>query len=125
MAAPALTTLGVEPIVAHLFVFYFGLFANITPPVALAAFAAAGISGGNPMRTGFAALKLATAGFVIPFIFANSPVLLLRHVTVGEGVAVNATALIGILMLYTAMEQHFMVNMSWYSAIIMAIGAIM
>ncbi|HIW46902.1 MAG TPA: TRAP transporter permease [Candidatus Yaniella excrementigallinarum] len=125
MAAPALTTLGVEPIVAHLFVFYFGLFANITPPVALAAFAAAGISGGNPMRTGFAALKLATAGFVIPFIFAYSPELLLRDVTVGEGVAVVATALIGILLLCTAMEQHFMVNMSWYLAIIMAIGAIM
>lgn len=125
MAAPALTTLGVEPIVAHLFVFYFGLFANITPPVALAAFAAAGISGGNPMRTGFAALKLATAGFVIPFIFAYSPELLLRDVTVGEGVAVVATALIGILLLCTAMEQHFMVNMPWYLAIIMAIGAIM
>jgi len=125
MAAPALTTLGVEPIVAHLFVFYFGLFANITPPVALAAFAAAGISGGNPMRTGFAALKLAGAGFVIPFIFAYSPELLLRDVTLGEGIAVVATALIGILLLCTAMEQHFMVNMSWYLAIIMAVGAIM
>lgn len=77
------------------------------------------------MRTGFAALKLATAGFVIPFIFAYSPELLLRDVTVGEGVAVVATALIGILLLCTAMEQHFMVNMSWYLAIIMAIGAIM
>lgn len=125
MAAPALTTLGVEPIVAHLFVFYFGLFANITPPVALAAFAAAGISGGNPMRTGFTALKLAGAGFVIPFIFAYSPELLLRDVTLGEGIAVVATALIGILLLCTAMEQHFMVNMSWYLAIIMAVGAIM
>src|SRR5699024_9463341 len=102
MAAPALTTLGVEPIVAHRIVIYFGLFANITPPVALAAFAAAGISGGNPMRTGFAALKLATASFVIPFIFAYSPERLLRDVTVGEGVAVVATALIGILLLCTA-----------------------
>ncbi len=125
MAAPALTTLGVEPIVAHLFVFYFGLFANITPPVALAAFAAAGISGGNPMRTGFAALKLAAAGFVIPYIFAYSPELLLRDVSVGQGIAVVATALIGILLLCTAMEQHFMVNMSWYLAIIMGVGAIM
>lgn len=62
MAAPALVQLGIPPIVAHMFVFYFGIFANITPPVALAAFAAAGLSGGSPMRTGFMAMKLAIAG---------------------------------------------------------------
>src|SRR5699024_10753711 len=68
---------------------------------------------------------LAAAGFVIPYIFAYSPELLLRDVTVGQGIAVVATALIGILLLCTAMEQHFMVNMSWYLAIIMGVGAIM
>src|SRR5699024_10933350 len=125
MAAKALTTLGLEPIFAHLIVFYFGQFSYMPHPLPLAAFAAAGISGCNAMRIGFAALILATAGFVIPFIFAYSPDILLRYGTVGEGVAVVATALIGILLLCTAMEQHFMVNMSWYLAIIMAIGAIM
>lgn len=125
MAAPALTTLGVEPIVAHLFVFYFGLFANITPPVALAAFAAAGISGGNPMRTGFASLKLAAAGFVIPYIFVYSPEILMRDVAFIEGIAVIITALAGIFLLSTALEQHFMVNMSWYLAILVAAGAIL
>src|SRR5690625_3675883 len=125
MAAPALTTLGVEPIVAHLFVFYFGLFANITPPVALAAFAAAGISGGNPMRTGFAALKLATAGFVIPFIFAYSPHLLLLAVAFFEGIAGRITALAGLLLLPTALERHFMVNVPWYFCAVLAVGAIL
>lgn len=125
MAAPALTSLGVEPIVAHLFVFYFGLFANITPPVALAAFAAAGISGGSPMRTGFAALKLAGAGFVIPYIFIYSPELLLRDVGLAQGIGVVVTALIGVLLLCVALERHFMVNLPWYLAVIITAGALL
>jgi len=125
MAAPALTSLDVEPIVAHLFVFYFGLFANITPPVALAAFAAAGISGGSPMRTGFAALKLAGAGFVIPYIFVYSPELLLRDVGALQGIGVVFTALIGILLLCVALERHFMVNVPWYFCAVLAVGAIL
>src|SRR5699024_7408560 len=67
MAAPALAEFGIPVLLAHMFVFYFGIFANVTPPVALAAFAGAGISGGDPMRTGFQALKLSIAGFLIPF----------------------------------------------------------
>ncbi|PXA79446.1 TRAP transporter permease [Auritidibacter sp. NML120636] len=125
MAAPALTELGVEPIVAHLFVFYFGLFANITPPVALAAFAAAGISGASPMQTGFAALKLAAAGFIIPYIFVYSPELLLRDVSIGQGILVVTTAVIGILMLCVALERHFMVNMHWFLCIVIAGAAIL
>src|SRR5699024_2310574 len=62
MTAPALAEFGIPVLVAHMFVFYFGIFANITPPVALAAFAGAGISGGDPMRTGFTALRLSLAG---------------------------------------------------------------
>ena len=69
MAAPALANFDIPTLVAHMFVFYFGLFANITPPVALAAFAGAGIAGGDPMRTGFQALKLSLAGFIVPFLF--------------------------------------------------------
>src|SRR5699024_9559414 len=66
MAAPALVQYGVEPFVSHMFVFYFGILANLTPPVALAAFAGAGISGGEPNRTGFISLKLAAAGILVP-----------------------------------------------------------
>ncbi|WP_211090474.1 TRAP transporter permease [Nesterenkonia sedimenti] len=125
MAAPALTELGVEPLVAHLFVFYFGLFANITPPVALAAFAASGISGGKPMATGGAAFKLASAGFVIPYIFVYSPDLLLRDVGFLDGVLVVGSAVVAILLLSTALEGHFMEPMAWYLRPVIAVGAIM
>lgn len=125
MAAPALTTLGVEPLVAHLFVFYFGLFANITPPVALAAFAASGISGGKPMATGGAAFKLASAGFVIPYIFVFNPDLLLRDVALLDGVVVVSTAVVAVLLLSTALEGHFMEPMSWYLRVVVAGGAVL
>ena len=77
MAAPALANFDIPTLVAHMFVFYFGLFANITPPVALAAFAGAGIAGGDPMRTGFQALKLSLAGFIVPFLFVYNPAMLM------------------------------------------------
>ncbi|RJN32889.1 TRAP transporter permease [Nesterenkonia natronophila] len=125
MAAPALTQLGVEPLVAHLFVFYFGLFANITPPVALAAFAAAGVSGGRPMATGGAAFKLAGAGIVIPYIFVFNPDLLLRDVSFIDGVWVVTSAIVAVLLLSIALEGHFMEPMSWYLRPIIAAGAIM
>lgn len=87
MAAPALAEFGVPILLAHMFVFYFGIFANVTPPVALAAFAGAGIADGDPMRTGFQALKLSLAGFLIPFIFIYEPAMLLVDV---EGLMTNA-----------------------------------
>lgn len=87
MAAPALAEFGVPVLLAHMFVFYFGIFANVTPPVALAAFAGAGIADGDPMRTGFQALKLSLAGFLIPFIFIYEPAMLLVDV---EGLMTNA-----------------------------------
>lgn len=123
MAAPALVELGVEPLVAHLFVFYFGLLSNITPPVALAAFAAAGISGGSMMRTSVDAVRLAAAGFLLPYIFVYSPELLLRDVNFVSGVAMVVIALIGIALFGTAIEGHFMEPMHWVSRIIMATSA--
>ena len=69
IAAPALTKLGVLPLAAHLFVFYFAVLADITPPVCIAAYAAAGLAGANPMKTGFTATKLGIAAFIVPFIF--------------------------------------------------------
>lgn len=125
MAAPALTQLGVEPLLAHLFVFYFGLFANITPPVALASFAAAGISGGDPMRTGFSALRLAAAGFVIPYIFVFNPGLLLQGVGVLDGIWVVAIALAAILLLGVTLEGHLMVPMPMYLRPVLAVGALL
>ncbi len=81
IAAPALQNLGVKPLAAHLFVFYFGVVADVTPPVALAAFSAAAISGGNAFRTGVVATVLAAAGFIVPFAFIYSGELLLIGAT--------------------------------------------
>jgi TRAP transporter 4TM/12TM fusion protein len=77
VAAPALAQLQVEPLVAHFFVFYYGVLADITPPVALAAYAAAGIAGSNPFQTGNTAFRLGIAKALVPFVFVYSPALLL------------------------------------------------
>lgn len=113
MAAPALGELGVEPLVAHMFVFYFGLFANITPPVALASFAAAGISGDDPMKTGFQSMRLALAGYLIPFMFVLNPAMLLQDTDWVGAISVTLTAIFGVLMLAVAIEGHLMVEVPW------------
>ena len=73
MVAPALIQMGVIPISAHLFIFYFGMMSMVTPPVALTAYAAAGIADSDPMKTGFTAWKLALAGYIVAYMFVYSP----------------------------------------------------
>ncbi|MFP3441148.1 TRAP transporter large permease subunit, partial [Pantoea sp. SIMBA_133] len=85
--------------VGHMFVFYFGIFANITPPVALAAFAGAGISGGDPNKTGFQAMKPAIAGFIVPFMFVFSHEMLMIDATVMNILLIAVTSLIGVFLL--------------------------
>jgi len=80
-----------------MFVFYFGIIADITPPVALAAFAASGISGGEPIRTGFNASKLAIAAFIIPYMFVLNPEMLMIDTTIGGVVWILITALTGMI----------------------------
>lgn len=106
IAAPALVKLGIPVVAAHLFVFYFAMFANLTPPVALAAFAAAGLSGGDPMKTGFASVKLALAGFIVPYMFMFNNELLLLNATLPVAVRVAATSVIGVAMLGIAIEGY-------------------
>lgn len=138
MAAPALANFDIPILVAHMFVFYFGLFANITPPVALAAFAGAGIAGGDPMRTGFLALRLSLAGFIVPFLFVYNPAMLMIDTT---DIAVNAkefalpawnvilsitvTSIVGILALGAAVEGYFKTALSWFWRIFLGVGALM
>ena len=100
--------MGVPLMAAHMFVFYFGIIADVTPPVALAAFAGAGIAGGNPMKTGVTASKLAVAAFVIPYIFVLSPALLMINTTPGELVWAFATSVIGMVGLGAAMIGYFL-----------------
>lgn len=93
--APILIQMGVPMVCAHFFVFYYGIVADITPPVALAAYAGSAISGGSPMKTGANATRLAIAGFIIPFIFCMSPDMLLVNTTWYEVVLITVTAIIG------------------------------
>lgn len=93
--APILIQMGVPMVCAHFFVFYYGIVADITPPVALAAYAGAAISGGSPMKTGVNATRLAIAGFIIPFIFALSPDMLLVNTTWYEVLLITVTSIIG------------------------------
>ena len=81
IAAPALVQMNVPVLAAHMFAFYFGIVADVTPPVALAAYAGAGIAGANPMRTGVIAAKLAIAAFIVPYIFVLAPELLMINAT--------------------------------------------
>jgi TRAP transporter 4TM/12TM fusion protein len=125
VAAPALVELGVEPLTAHFFVFYFGIFANLTPPVALAAFAASGLSGGSPMRTGFIALKLAIAGFIVPYMFVYSDALLLSNAEGFEAAPVAVTAIVGVLMLAVAVEGYLFSSVAWPLRVLLVAGALL
>jgi TRAP transporter 4TM/12TM fusion protein len=99
MAAPALEKLGVAPIAAHLFVFYFGIVADITPPVALAVYTGAAIAGSDPWKTGIAAVKLALGAFLVPYIFAMSPALVLVGATPMLIVQMLITSVLGMVAL--------------------------
>jgi len=124
MAAPALMQFGIEPFVSHMFVFYFGIFANLTPPIALAAFAGAGIAGGDPNKTGFTSLKLAGAGILVPYVFVYAPALLLQNAGLGEIAWVTITTLIGIIALSIAFEGYLFTEMYWGFRIIAGISAL-
>ncbi|MEY8117418.1 TRAP transporter permease [Falsihalocynthiibacter sp. BN13B15] len=98
LVAPALMQVGIDPLAAHLFIFYYGMLSMITPPVAIGAFAAASISGANPMRTGFTSMRFGWAAFVIPFLFVYSPSLLMQGGLV-ETVLDVATALAAVWLI--------------------------
>ncbi len=125
MAAPALAKMGIPHLVSHMFVFYFGMLANLTPPVALAAFAGAGIAGGKPAKTGFQAVKLALAGFVVPYIFVYSPALLLIDTTPFNTVIVIITAVIGVLALGAAVEGYLNKCLNLVSRLLMLCSALL
>lgn len=125
IAAPALIQMGVPIMAAHLFVFYFGIIADVTPPVALAAYAGAGISGGNPMKTGVVASKLAVAAFVIPYIFVLSPALLMINTTAGELVWALITSVIGMIGLGAAMIGYFLAPVNPLLRLAFFVGGLM
>ena len=108
MAAPAIMKFGVPIMAAHLFIFYFGIVADLTPPVALVSYAAAGIAQSNPMKTGFTGLRLAMAGFLIPYIFVYNPGILLIDTTPLGVLLIGATAILGAFSLALAGSGFWM-----------------
>ena len=105
--APILVQMGFPVVAAHFFVFYFGIVADITPPVALAAYAGAAIAKANPMKTGFNATKLAIAAFVVPYIFAYSPAMLFENVSGPFAVVqIVISALLGLFGIAAALNGY-------------------
>ena len=106
--APILVQLGFDVVAAHFFVFYFGIVADITPPVALAAYAGSAIAKSDPMKTGITATKLAIAAFIVPYIFAYNPgMLFVGDATVFDVVIIGITALLGLFGVATALNGYF------------------
>ncbi len=123
--APILMEMGVPAIAAHFFVFYFGIVADLTPPVALAAYAGAAIAQANPMKTAFTATKLAIGAFIVPYVFALNPAMLFVNTVWYEVVLICITAIIGMFGVSAALEGYLLTNMKWYERIISAVGGLL
>jgi TRAP transporter 4TM/12TM fusion protein len=125
MAAPALLQFDVPVIAVHMFVFYFGIVADITPPVCLAAYAGAGIAKANPMKSGVTAVKLAIAAFIIPYMFVTNPVLVLQDATFATLVPALLTALIGMAAISAAMMGYFVRHTNMLERTLLIISGLM
>lgn len=121
LVAPALVTMGVPVLSAHLFVFYFGVIADVTPPVALAGYAAAGIAHSNPFWTGVEGFRIGLAKYVVPFLFLMHPALLLQG-TVLEIVIGTAAALIGVVAMSALLQQYWIVRNQWWQSLLLFVG---
>jgi TRAP transporter 4TM/12TM fusion protein len=121
--APALTKLGIPPIAAHLFVFYYAMLSMITPPICIAAYAGAAVAGANPMRTGYTCMRLGIIAYLVPFIFVFDPLLLFRGPAPLVALAI-ATATAGTLVIAIAMAGYFVRPIGWLSRLLLAVGGI-
>jgi TRAP transporter 4TM/12TM fusion protein len=125
IAAPALVLLKVAPLAAHMFVFYFGIIADLTPPVALAAYAGAGIAKADPMKTGFIATKLAIGAFIVPYIFVYNPAMLLIGTTPFTLTQNLITACCGMFGVGAAMIGFCLAPMRWWERIWFMVAGLM
>lgn len=112
ITAPIVLQLGVPMLAAHMFVFYFGIVADITPPVALAAYAGSAIAHSNPLKTGVTATKLAIAAFIVPYIFALNPSMLLVDAALPDIVSVIISSMVGMIGISIAMEGYLITHAS-------------
>ena len=127
VSAPALGLLGVEPIVAHFFVFYYGVLADITPPVAIAAYAAAGMAGADPFKTGNTAFRLALGKALVPFVFVFSPSMLLvtKGFSWNEMILATGGCILGIVLLSAAFSNYFLTNTRLWERTLLAVSSIL
>ena len=124
--APILVQMGVPMVAAHFFVFYFGIVADLTPPVALAAYAGAAIAQANPMKTAFTATKLAIGAFIVPYVFALNPAMLFINTDgAWEVILICITSFAGIFGVSAALEGYFLTHMSWYERLISVAGGLL
>lgn len=125
IAAPALVNLGIPILAAHMFTFYFGIIADITPPVALAAFAGSAIAKGDPLKTGINASKLAIAAFIIPYMFVLNPALLLINTTGPQIIQIAITSVIGMFGVAVAMQGYIFTKVNPLIRIVFLFGGLM
>lgn len=125
IAAPAIVLLGVPPLAAHMFTFYFGIVADITPPVALAAFAGAAIAKADPIKTGINASKLAIAAFIIPYMFVLNPAILMIDTNAVEVILIIITSIIGMIGIGAALEGYLITHASWFERVIFLAAGLM
>jgi TRAP transporter 4TM/12TM fusion protein len=125
MAAPALVELGVPKLVAHMFVFYFGILADLTPPTAISTYATASIAGSDVWRTQWTAMMLALSGFIIPFSFAYDPALLLIDASLVHIALRTLAATLGIVMLGAGLIGYFRAPTSPWQRVVLLAGAVL
>lgn len=125
MVAPALVQLDVPVVASHLFIFYFGCMAAVTPPVALSSYLAAAIAKADSVKTAFAGLKLASSAFILPFVFALSPELILINSTPGKTAKIVISALVGVFALASSLENHFFIKTKKYESMLLFVSALM
>jgi TRAP transporter 4TM/12TM fusion protein len=127
IAAPAVIQLGVPPLAAHLFILYYGILADLTPPVCVAAYAAAGIAGSNPFRTGLTAFRLGAAKATVPFVFAYAPVMLIMvpDFTLGAFLFVTVTCALGVLVLGIGLTGYAFTHMGLPSQLGLVFAALL
>jgi TRAP transporter 4TM/12TM fusion protein len=124
VVAPGLQQLGIPPLIAHFFVFYFAVISAITPPVALASYAGAAIAGCDPLRTALTSFKLGLAAYIVPFMFFYSPAILMVGTTMQIALAF-LTASFGIFLMSSAVQGWFMGRMHWAPRIVLLVGAVL
>jgi TRAP transporter 4TM/12TM fusion protein len=127
VAQPALANLGIPPLASHLFVLYYGVISEITPPVCASAYAAAGIAGANPFKTGCAAFTLGIGKLLVPMVFVYSPAMLIvleEYFTWGVFLETTISCALGVAMMATAVSAYFIAPMSWPIRILIGIAAL-